>query len=193
MQGARDQEARVDCRAFLDEMRDALKTELMVDDDKIKVDTCNVTKRYSVVVKRGDALVALSCFGSERRFYAKAIASVLTDNNDVLTVEAEGDDPVAALRKLRDEAARAVVAYARAMLSLLRAMAREVSRTKDPEKARVALKIIETYVWLARISLAELAELLRLDSTGATYKMERTLDKVGDVGSKLLKVAVGGG
>ena len=184
------QEAQVGCMAFLDAMRDALKAELMVGDDKIEVDTSDVTK---VVVRRGDALVALSCFEGERRFYATATASVLADNNDVLTVEAEGDDPVAALRELRAEAGRAAVAYARAVLSLVRAMAREALRARDPEKARVALKIIETYVRLARVSLAELAELLRLDLTGATYKVEKTLDKAEDVGSKLLKVAVGGG
>ena len=190
MSEAQAQEVQeVGCEDFLGKMLKAVKTELRAGDD-VKVISNDVSGSYSIVVVDSDVSVMLSCFSGRPRF--NAVARVFAYKAfDVLEIMAEGDDPDATLKELKAKAANVIVAYAKAMLGITKAMARDASRAKGSlmgyYKAMAALRASQIYVWRVVVNLQNLARLLDLEATDVSHELDKILKELGDVEEELAK------
>ena len=185
-QEAQVQEVReARCEDFLGKMYRAVEAELRLTGGDVKVYS-DVFGDGTIELTNTNVSVTLSCIDDGPRFTATARAYAY-DKFDVLEVSAEGGDPEAALRELKKKAADAIVEYAKALLSLAKAMAREALRAKDPLKATAALKASQVYVWHVMTNLEALARALDLDVAGVTYKLDRVMKELEGVDDKVYR------
>ena len=187
MSEAQAQEAQeVGCEDFLGKMHKAVKTELRLMGGDVKVYSDVFGTDVYIELTNTNVSVVLSCIGDRPRFVATARAYAFNEF-DVFEISAEGDDPEATLKELKAKAANMIVAYAKAMLSLARAMAREASRTRDQLKATAALKANQLYVWRVVVNLEALARTLDLEAAGVSYELDKILKELGDVNDKIYR------
>ena len=184
---AQDQDAR-----FFDEMYEALKDSIFMD-DTVEVEQyvehyhegATPRKAQIIEVKYYDrAYLRIAHYERDARPFHAEVEVRGPGRALALTVMAEADDAREALESLKSKAESAVVSFAAALANIAKLISKNATRSNDRITVSASIYAIDPYLVMTMWGVEDLAKLLKMDGSvrrkvrAATRKILKAADKM---------------